>query len=69
MSANAVIYFLCLHSKKIYVKKFCFLKFKALYVLKTYFDSFNSQVNNLDGNINMEIEQHFYRQTAIFWKN
>ena len=41
-------------------------KVKLLYVLKTHFDCFNGQVNNLDV---MEREQLFYRHKAIFWKN
>ena len=39
-------------------------KFKFLYVLKTHFYCFNSQVNNLD---DMEREQLFYKHKAIFW--
>ena len=40
------------------------LKFNVLYILKTHFDCFNSQVNNLD-DMNRKI---FFIDKAIFWK-
>ena len=43
-----------------------FFKFKVLHVLKTHFDCFNSQINNLN---DMERQQIFYRRKGIFWKN
>ena len=42
-----------------------FLQYKILYVLKTHFDCFNSQVNNLD---DMEREQLFYGHKEYFGK-
>ena len=49
--------FLMFTLKKYFMlKKYFFLNFKVLYVLKTHFEYFNSQVNNLD---DMEREQIF----------
>ena len=47
--------------KKYFMLKNPFFKFKVIYVLKTHFDCFNSQANNLG---DMEREQLFYRHTG-----
>ena len=61
------IFFMVTLKKYFMLKKlFFFFKFKVLYVLKTNFDCFNSQVNKLD---DMEREQLFGRQKAILWIN
>ena len=45
-------------------KIFFFIKFKVLCVLKTHFDYFNNQVNNLDV---IKREQLFHSNKTIFW--
>ena len=54
---------LIVNTQKIFYVVNSFLKSKFLYVLKTRFDCFNYQINNLDY---MEREQIFYRHKAIF---
>ena len=48
VSGDHNIFFYVYTQKIFYVKKLFFFKFKVLYVLKTRFNYFNSQVNSLD---------------------